>query len=443
MSKKDSYEILCYNTDRSEIFGEASGVVFPKTVEEVKKAIFNNQNIVPRGLGTSIVGGCVPSNSLVVDMKQMNKINFDFKLKKVHTEAGITINELNEKLKAIGYEFPIYGEGTIGGMIAMNYPSFMGAYGNIKDWIEEIEFVNGKGELIKFTKSDIGEVCGMEGVTGIITSAKLRTIPYTEKSISVFQTSDVEEIFSMAKKFRSEKNISMIRIYSPYFSKVLGFPEKYHIFIIFNNNSGKIKGEEYKIIFRKLIKDYYNISRAGYKDTEDSQFLFERIKDFVLFLDKFNIPYSGDLHLRIIFSYFKDDLMKQEVIKLIQRMNCKPGKYGIGIKRKNLLENLQKKIIKRIKLRHDPYLKMNIGKVISIEEMETKSSNDESFSNSLTGTDDINNIADDKVEEVFDANVNLNDIRKNNESNDINFNINKNLINDIIFNKKSKEGFKK
>ena len=54
------------------------------------------------------------------------------------------------------------------------------------------------------------------------------------------------------------------------------------------------------------------------------------------------MPYSGDLNLGIIYSFFNDDLKKKEVVKMIDRMNARPGSYGVGLKRKKRIDNLQK-----------------------------------------------------------------------------------------------------
>lgn len=366
MSKKIS-ELVCYNTDNSGMFGEASGVLFPESIKQVKDAVFNNQDIVIRGLGSSVVGGCVPSNSVVIDMKGMNSINFDTNSEMVQVGAGVTVRELNERLKALGYEFPVFGDGTIGGMIAINQPSIMGGYGRINNWVEEVEFVNGRGELVKLGRSDIGDVLGMEGVTGIITGAKLKVIKRIQRSISVFQTAIFDEALVAIKRVKLEKSAVMIRFYSPYFSKILGFPERYHVIVGFNNSDGKIVGRDYDKLFQKIRKDHYAIYSRGYREVDDSVVSFEKIGELLMILNKFNVPYSSDLNLGIVFSYFNDDLKKKEVLKIINRLGGKPGRYGIGIKRKDLVDEIQKKIIKRVKLRHDPFLKMNRGKLVNLD----------------------------------------------------------------------------
>ena len=49
----------------------------------------------------------------------------------------------------------------------------------------------------------------------------------------------------------------------------------------------------------------------------------------------------------------------------------KPEKYIIGLKRKYLLEDLEKELIKRIKLRQDPNCKFNKNKLIDFEELSS------------------------------------------------------------------------
>ncbi len=435
MDKNNSYELVCYNTDDSGMFGEASRVVFPRDVEDVIKIVFDSQDLVPRGLGSNVVGGCVPSNSVVVDMKNMNEINFDFKSEIVCVGPGVTIKELNEKLKQINYEFPIICNGTIGGIVAMNRPGLMGGYGNIKEWIEEIEFVNGRGELTKFGKAEIGEVCGLEGITGIITKIKLKVIPLVERSASIFQSNDIEEVFVVAKRLRLEKDIVMLRFYSPYFSKLLGFPEKYNIIVGFDNEHGKIKDNEYIELFNKIRKDYYKLYKEDYRDSEDPKFLFEKVKEFVLFLDKFNVPYSGDLNLGIIYPFFNDDLKKQEVVKMIDRMNGRPGSYGIGLKRKKRIDNLQKKIIRRIKLRHDPFLKLNKGKLIDIEDSSTDENKD--IKKDLLKTD--SNQSPEENMKKFIENTQMEEVGNVSMKDNFDDKIDKKLMDRILFNKEDQE----
>ncbi len=369
-------EIVCYNYDISGLIGNARKVIFPKTSEEVEQIIKDNEgDIIPRGAGTNLVGGCVPNNSIIVDMSKMNRVfNFNPVKKTVSVEAGTTLKELNEKLSRVGFEFPIEtfnrGISTLGGMIALNIPGFRSMkYGGIRDWIEELEFVNGRGELMRLGKSDLMDVCGMEGITGIITSARLKIIPKKQRSASIFQSDELEEIFSIARRLKLEKEVVMLEFFPPQVSKRLGLPEKYHIIIEFDSKRGKIKGKEYEIVSKFKYRVYDILYSEGYCFSEDPKFFFDKLKEFVLFLESNQIPYFGYLDIGIIHPFFKLDEKekRQEVVNLIKKMQAKSIKYGIGLNRKNLLDAFEKKMIQRVKLRYDPFLKLNNGKIIDID----------------------------------------------------------------------------
>jgi FAD/FMN-containing dehydrogenase len=368
-------EISCYNSDASRIVGKAEKVFLPKTVEEIQQIMKStNLDIVPRGSGTSLVGGCVPNNSVVVDLSKMNKVsNFKFKERSVKVEAGVMIKELNEKLNQVGFEFPIKinnSIATIGGMIATNSSGdYTLKYGNIKEWIEEVEFVNGRGELMKTTKVDISEVCGMEGITGVISSVILRVIPKTKKSISLYQSDNLEEIFSVTRRLKLEREVLMIQLFPPSVSKLLGFPETYNLVIEFDSDRGKIRGKEYDELSKRKNKIFSVMFAEEYYNVEDPKFFFDKVKDFISFLDLNDIPYFSYLGVGIVHPFFKDyeKNKKNAVIDFIKKSKAKPSKFGIGSVRNELLDSFEKKIIERIKLRHDPFGKMNKGKLIDVD----------------------------------------------------------------------------
>ncbi|MFA5258887.1 MAG: FAD-binding protein [Candidatus Pacearchaeota archaeon] len=370
MNKK---EMICYCTDASRIIGRVDKVVFPTTIKEVQESIrLSNLDIVPRGAGSGLVGGVVPRDSLVVDMSKMNNVlEFNSGRRLVKVEAGITLRELNEKLNARGFEFPIdvsnEGISTIGGMIATNATGDRSMkYGAMKDWVEETEFVNGKGEVIRTSKADLGDVCGMEGITGIIVSAKLRIAPMIKRTASIFQTDNLDELLSVARRLKQEREVVKLKFFSRYTSKLLGLPEKYNLIIEFDSDRGKITGSEYEKLFQKERRVYYNLASEGYYLREDPKFFFDKIKEFILFLEEMNIPYFGHLGSGVIHPFFKDSerMSRDRVRDFIKKSQGKLGKYGIGVMRRNFLDNFEITLIQRVKLRHDPNGKLNKGKVI-------------------------------------------------------------------------------
>ncbi len=365
-------EIVCYGTDASRIFGRAEKVFFPRDSNEVIEIIKSYMNLVPRGAGSGLVGGCVPDNSIIVDISKMNKVyNFNSAKRSVYAEAGVTLRELNEKLRSKGFEFPIQlsnqGISTIGGMIATNASGKRNMkYGVMRDWVEEIELVNGKGELIKVSRADLMDVCGMEGITGIITSAKLKVMPIIKRSFSVFQSDNISDIISVARRLKSENDVVCLELLPPVISELIGFPKKYNLFIEFDSIRGKITGDEYDSLLNKLNRLYYSIALEGNYIDEDPKLFFDKMKEFIQILEENNIPYICYPGSGIIHCYFKENekIKIEKIMEFMKKSKAKFAKYGIGIKRKSFLENFEVKIIQRTKSRYDPDGKINKGKMI-------------------------------------------------------------------------------
>ena len=367
-------ELILYESDNSNIKGTPSKVAFPETEDEIINLIKNTKSdIIPRGAGTNYVGAVTPNDSLIICTKKMKKvIDFDAKTKTIYTESGATIKELNEKLKAIGFEFPIHTnpESTLGGMIALNTLSNLGKYGNMKEHLEEIEFINGRGELTQISKGDLSDICGMEGTTGIITRAKIKIIPIPKRSASIFQSEDIEELITVSKRLMIDKEIVSLKFYSPTSSKIIGLPEKNNLIIIFSSNRGKIIGDEYKKL-EKLVGSSINKLRSNdYTEIEESRFILNKLEDFILFISKNRIPFFGDFTSDSIYTFFRNNDKTQEDIRnIIRKMSGRPF-LGIGLKRKNILEPLRRKILQRVKQRYDPFFKLNKGKLIDIVKKE-------------------------------------------------------------------------
>jgi len=366
-------EVVAYNTDASRIIGKVEKVVFPKNVKEVSEIIrITNMDIVPRGAGTGFEGGVVPNGSLVMDMTKMNNIlSFNPSKRVIVVEAGIILKELNEKLMAKGYEFPIdllnKGISSIGGMIATNASGKRAMkYGSIRDWLDEIEFVNGKGEIIKTSKADLTDACGMEGITGVITSAKIRVLPRIRRSFSIFQTDKLEDALHVGRRLKSEKEVCSIILFSKQISKMLGFVEKYYLLVEFDSERGKIKGVEYEKLLKKVENLYYTLGLNDYYNSEDPRLFFDKIQEFLEILDLKNIPYFSYLGNGIIHPFFKDSEKdrRMNLLTYIKRTQIKLGKYGYGLSRKEYLESFESKLIQRVKQRHDPSGKLNKGKLV-------------------------------------------------------------------------------
>jgi len=164
-----------YEKDINNLTGKAAAIVYPESDEEIIKLVkSSNSDLIVRGGGTSFTGALIPNNSIIIDMSKKDKIlELNLERKTIYIESGVILQDLNDKLKKYNLEFPIQAFfpklETIGGMIAKNScGSREIKYARMMNWVESLEVINGKGELIKVPKSDLSEFIGMEGITGII-----------------------------------------------------------------------------------------------------------------------------------------------------------------------------------------------------------------------------------------------------------------------------------
>src|SRR2546421_4981335 len=91
----DAAELFVYESDGFTIAKARPGaVVFVQSTEEVVRLVQllarNNVQIIPRGTGTGLTGGCVAfENGVIISTSKMNKIlAIDLENRVAHVEAG-------------------------------------------------------------------------------------------------------------------------------------------------------------------------------------------------------------------------------------------------------------------------------------------------------------------------------------------------------------------
>ena len=105
-------------------------VVLPRSTEDVSKLLkycYQDQlKVVPRGAGTSLCGGALPSaDSIVIGTSRMNRvIETDFVNRTITVEAGITNLAITDAVSAEGFFYAPDPSSqlacTVGGNLAMN-----------------------------------------------------------------------------------------------------------------------------------------------------------------------------------------------------------------------------------------------------------------------------------------------------------------------------------
>lgn len=197
----DTLELEVYSRDPTIVRGMAEAVVWPTDPEQISKImIFANDTkvpIYPRGAGSSLSGGPVPTKpGIVLSLERMNKIlEIDVDNLQFFAEAGVSIREINDALKSHNLFIPPDPASevacTIGGCVANNAGGIHAVkYGTFEDWVLSLEVVLPTGEIIntgsKTSKSVSGYnltglLTGSEGTLAIITKvrAKMDAMPET------------------------------------------------------------------------------------------------------------------------------------------------------------------------------------------------------------------------------------------------------------------------
>jgi D-lactate dehydrogenase (cytochrome) len=138
--------------------GHAAGIVLPRTVDEIAKAVTSAPAILPIGAQSSLTGGATPMGELVVATSRMRRI-FDETSDTITVQAGITVAELQEHLRQRGAWFPpapTFTGACAGGIVATNAAGAATfKYGSTRDWVEAVRVVLANGSIVHIRRGEI------------------------------------------------------------------------------------------------------------------------------------------------------------------------------------------------------------------------------------------------------------------------------------------------
>jgi glycolate oxidase len=176
-------------------------VVLPRTTEDVAKVLkYCSQNrlkVVPRGAGTSLCGGALPSeDAVVIGISRMNRIiEVDFENRTITVETGITNLAITEAVSAEGFFYAPDPSSqlacTLGGNLAMNSGgAHCLKYGVTTNNVLGLRIVLMDGEIVEIGGPYLDAegydllalIVGSEGQFGIITEATVRILPKAESA---------------------------------------------------------------------------------------------------------------------------------------------------------------------------------------------------------------------------------------------------------------------
>jgi len=192
---------LAYSYDATAMYQSMpEAVVSPRNTKEVVEIVrlCNSQKIpiVPRGSGTNLAAGTVPtSGGIVLLFKNMNQIiELDEENLTLTVQPGVITKDLIEYVEKFGLFYPPDPSSmkisTIGGNINENSGGLRGLkYGVTRDYVSGLEVVLPNGDVMrtggKLAKDVAGYdltslFVGSEGTLGIVTEATLSLVPLPE-----------------------------------------------------------------------------------------------------------------------------------------------------------------------------------------------------------------------------------------------------------------------
>lgn len=198
---KDTPEdILTYSYDASLCKGSPDVVVFPKSAEEVAQiARQANQEaipLIPRGSGTNLSGGAVPTNGgIVLVLTRMTRIvEIDPSNQRAVVEPGVRNQELQDALDPLGFFYApdpaSQRVSSMGGNVGENSggPHCL-RYGVTTDHVLGLQMVLPDGRIVEWGGKALdqpgydllGLWVGSEGIFGIVTLITVKILPKPEK----------------------------------------------------------------------------------------------------------------------------------------------------------------------------------------------------------------------------------------------------------------------
>ena len=213
----DPSELYVYDCDGFTIARNTPrAVVFATSTDEVVRVVRllaeRDVQIVPRGSGTGLTGGCVAyENGVIVSTARMNKVlQIDLDNRVALVEAGVRNLALSDAVGLLpggaGYHFAPDPSSQRASSIGGNAATNAGGIHTLKDFVSSnhvlgLELVLADGSVVQIGGKDgayesgpfdlPGLVCGSEGTFGIITKVWVRLVPKARSFrtiVAVFST---------------------------------------------------------------------------------------------------------------------------------------------------------------------------------------------------------------------------------------------------------------
>jgi len=196
----DAAEIRAYECDALTAYRcPPLGVVLPATTQEVSAVMKVCHQlgvpVVPRGAGTSLAGGSLPTaDSIIIGTARLNAtLEIDTANRFIRVQTGVTNLSVTGAVEADGFFYAPDPSSQLACAIAGNIAMNSGGahclkYGVTTNNLLGVKMVMADGEIVDIGGAHLdsegydilGLICGSEGQLGIVTEAILRILPKPE-----------------------------------------------------------------------------------------------------------------------------------------------------------------------------------------------------------------------------------------------------------------------
>jgi len=193
-------ELTAYECDALTAYRcRPMAVVLPRSTAEVAETVRICREfgvpMVPRGAGTSLAGGALPTeDSIIIGVARMNAVlEIDYANRVIRVETGITNLAVTNEVSADGFFYAPDPSSQLACAIAGNIAMNSGGahclkYGVTTNNLLGVTLVTPEGDIVEIGGAHLdpagydllGLICGSEGQLGIVTEASLRILPKPE-----------------------------------------------------------------------------------------------------------------------------------------------------------------------------------------------------------------------------------------------------------------------
>ena len=154
---RDPAELARFREDAAHFAGgEATGVVRPRSTDEVSACLRDFAHVLPVGAQSSLTGGATPAGDVVMSTERLTAMTIEGE--RIRAGAGVPLQQVQDSLLKIGRWFPpvpTYLGAFAGGAVATcaaGAATFK--YGTVREWVEGLTVVLAGGDILSLMRGE-------------------------------------------------------------------------------------------------------------------------------------------------------------------------------------------------------------------------------------------------------------------------------------------------